>query len=74
MCRLTHLPSRTSLRRELCSGFFLEEVLDQPQTGPERQQGQPSAPSLPLVLSCLTEGMCLLRGLPAMDCFVSDEN
>lgn len=45
MCRLTHLPSRTRLRRELGSGFVLEEVLGQPQTGSARQQGQPSAPN-----------------------------
>lgn len=48
MCRLTHLPSRTSrFRRELGSGFVLEEALGQPQTGSARQQGQPSAPNRP---------------------------
>lgn len=47
MCRLTHLPSRTRLRRELGSAFVLEEALGQPQTGSARQQGQPRAPNHP---------------------------
>lgn len=45
---------------------------DSHKQGQRGSKGSPGLPITPLNLSCLTEGMCLLRRLPAMDCFVSD--